>query len=73
MGNWQANHQLKLHSQSETEQCTRHSGPQVDGRVIAVTLCLICATFLVPQARDTRNVPAIAATDIPYSSLTPWN
>lgn len=46
MGNWQANHQLKLRSQSEAEQCTWYSGPQVDVRVIAVTLCLIWCYLL---------------------------
>lgn len=38
MGNWQANHQLKLHSQGEAEQCALYSGPQVDVRIIAVAL-----------------------------------
>lgn len=46
MGNWQANHQLKLRSQSEAEQCAQYSGPQVDVRVIAVTLCLIWCHLL---------------------------
>lgn len=46
MRNWQANHQLKLHSQDEAEQCALYNGPQVDVMIVAVTLCLIWCHLL---------------------------